>query len=374
MTRFPIFAGLDAHGVTRFVADVPGGAACGCHCAACGAALVAKRGDVKIWHFAHEASQERPECFAGAVNLLRRLAAQYLAIRSPVLTPTAYVVVDTSAPLPHLTERVAWEPGLASLIEWNLDAPRHAPMAAAELASGLAVPLHIVITGTAPVPGPQAMVNAAISFEVGFPDDAVWLKSAEAATQWIRLKGKLRWLAGPDNAQLRAAALTKLEAKARELQIQQRSQDQRIQQIWNAQRRGQVASARSVAPVVGDRYAADRAEHPVPAPPAAPRLEPSPWARWRNPNSSMIFYGATAGTGWLVLQHQDGRSVAVPWPSVEEGWDEELPARIGTPDSELGGVVLANLAEAMMYLGPIYPGLHTFGSWEALSDFMDRRA
>ena len=104
MTRFPIFAGLDAQGITRFVADVPGGAACGCHCAACGAALVAKRGDVKIWHFAHEASQERPECFAGAVNLLRRLAAQDLAIRSPVVAPTAYVVVDTSAPLPHMAD------------------------------------------------------------------------------------------------------------------------------------------------------------------------------------------------------------------------------------------------------------------------------
>lgn len=74
LNALSIFTGLDQTGAIRFVGDVPRGAACGCICSACGAPLVAKRGEQKKWHFAHEASQERPDCFSGAVNLLRRLA------------------------------------------------------------------------------------------------------------------------------------------------------------------------------------------------------------------------------------------------------------------------------------------------------------
>jgi hypothetical protein len=60
----------------RFVGDVPRGLACECFCPNCRAALVAKQGYEKEWHFAHEQSQERPECRIGALNLLRRLIAE----------------------------------------------------------------------------------------------------------------------------------------------------------------------------------------------------------------------------------------------------------------------------------------------------------
>lgn len=71
-----IFAGIDASERMRFVADVPGGLACGCFCPNCRAVLVAKQGEENAWHFAHEQSQERPECRIGALNLLRRLIAE----------------------------------------------------------------------------------------------------------------------------------------------------------------------------------------------------------------------------------------------------------------------------------------------------------
>jgi len=39
----------------------------------------------------------------------------------------------------------------------------------------------------------------------------------------------------------------------------------------------------------------------------------------------------------------------VPWP-VSEGWDEALPAHIGTPNAELGGYVLFDVVKTVAYL------------------------
>lgn len=62
----------------RFIADVASGRACGCICPACRSPLIAKKGDILEWHFAHEPGQERPECEAGALNLFARLMLEYL--------------------------------------------------------------------------------------------------------------------------------------------------------------------------------------------------------------------------------------------------------------------------------------------------------
>lgn len=40
------------------VADVPSGLSCGCICPSCSTALIARKGDVKIWHFAHQGRAE----------------------------------------------------------------------------------------------------------------------------------------------------------------------------------------------------------------------------------------------------------------------------------------------------------------------------
>lgn len=79
-----LFDGIGPQGEMRFIGEVERGAACGCRCPECNSPLIAKQGNEKEWHFAHEGGRERPECHAGAMNMLRRLAIEHLATRGPV--------------------------------------------------------------------------------------------------------------------------------------------------------------------------------------------------------------------------------------------------------------------------------------------------
>ncbi len=101
-----IFAAVDAQGETRFVGDVPSGQACGCFCPSCSSPLEAKKGSVRIWHFAHVAMQERPECRAGALNLLRRLALQKLASSPSIRIPAQSVTISDTRPALPARQRV----------------------------------------------------------------------------------------------------------------------------------------------------------------------------------------------------------------------------------------------------------------------------
>lgn len=56
------------------VADVERGLACNCICPACKEVLIAKQGDVRVWHFAHASGTE---CLGGAESALH-LAAKHL--------------------------------------------------------------------------------------------------------------------------------------------------------------------------------------------------------------------------------------------------------------------------------------------------------
>lgn len=69
---------LDANDIIKFVGEVAKGGDCGCFCPACRSPLVAKKGQINEWHFAHESGQERPECLVGALNLFSRLLMEHL--------------------------------------------------------------------------------------------------------------------------------------------------------------------------------------------------------------------------------------------------------------------------------------------------------
>lgn len=93
-------------------------------------------------------------------------------------------------------------------------------------------------------------------------------------------------------------------------------------------------------------------------------LDNPQWAAWRKPKSSFIFYASRDGKGRLLLQHQDGGQVLVPWPVAFEGWDEAMPATIGTPDLDLAGYRLVHEVNAMIYLARISDGgIKTFSKW-----------
>jgi hypothetical protein len=73
-----------------------------------------------------------------------------------------------------------------------------------------------------------------------------------------------------------------------------------------------------------------------------------PW-RWAKPLSSIALFNLNDNTQWVRVQHADGRHLLMPWP-LFEGWDETMPASIGTPDQEIGGYLIANVISTVAYL------------------------
>lgn len=85
---------------------------------------------------------------------------------------------------------------------------------------------------------------------------------------------------------------------------------------------------------------------PAYAGPTAPRRSP-PWA-WAA-GGSVAAFSLRDGTGWVRVQHRDGRQCIAPWPAFE-GWDEALPPSVGVADLDLGAYVAADVATAVSYL------------------------
>jgi competence protein CoiA len=60
---------LAKNGELVSVADVERGQACECTCPACGAPVIARQGDVRVWHFAHASESDCPGGAEGALHL-----------------------------------------------------------------------------------------------------------------------------------------------------------------------------------------------------------------------------------------------------------------------------------------------------------------
>ncbi len=56
--------------------EVPAGLECGCSCPACGAPLVARRGEMRVAHFAHATDRT---CASAQETMLHKLAKQMIA-------------------------------------------------------------------------------------------------------------------------------------------------------------------------------------------------------------------------------------------------------------------------------------------------------
>jgi hypothetical protein len=352
MNSFSIFAGVDAAGGVRFVGDVPRGAACGCRCAACGAPLVAKRGDVKTWHFAHEASQERPECFAGAVNLLRRLAIEDLQQRDVLTLPPYRFPVTTAPPLPFLMEFVEWEVGPARWMHSQAQPARHAPVAALQLENtGTIVQLFAEIAA-----GPNTQLDTVppsegrLLFDVPLPAETGQLADMEAAKTHIRLKGAFHWRGLP-------VRHPKIEETRQRLELHARQSVHMPFEVSALHRMG------------GQQPPSPPAPRPMPRPPVAAPVEfdESPWATWRKSPHAFLFYGMKDGSAWVLFPHRDSRYAMAPWPSLFDGWDTKVPPRVATLDRGLGVYFVLDRLTVMVELGRFSRVAKTYSSWAELA-------
>lgn len=335
MNLLSIFAGIDAGGEMRFVGDVPRGAACGCRCVSCGAPLVARRGEVRHWHFAHEASQERPDCYAGAVNLLRRLAVERLREHGVPPLPRYRVQVSTRPPLPRRVDMLAYEAGMATVEQWREDPPSLGWVARLRLPSGTSLRLFVTINAQLQVKSEDIEPGeGALQYEVPLPFSREELQDRASAIRHIDEAAQLVWLRCPDADGQKAELLSALEKHAQ-----------------------------TAAPFSATAWPADFG-NPTPRGTAA-AVDESPWAAWRKPGHAFICYGTRDGEGWVIFPHQDGRLVMAPYPMFD-GWDEAVPAHIGVADADLEVLVLSDRLAAMVFLSPRSPMIRTASSWTEL--------
>ena len=193
-----LFAGLTNSGEIKFVGDVERGMVCGCFCPSCNSPLVAKHGNVNEGRFAHEAGQERPDCFPGAVNLVRRIAIEHLHSLPSIVLPPYQVHVRGPSRFGSMAVAVEWERQPVEVSGWLLDPAKAEPVARAVLDSGAAVDLHVEVA-TAEKDWPVVIDSSRgmVVFSTPLPGQA-FLRTAEAVTNHIRDHGRFVWVYQPD--------------------------------------------------------------------------------------------------------------------------------------------------------------------------------
>lgn len=319
-----IFAAVDAAGATRFIADVPRGAACGCVCMVCGAPLIARQGEQLDWHFAHEGGQERPLCLVGALNLLRRLAVEEIGPALPVFA--AY-----SHPHPEIRRPpLRWTEELAGPLE-VLPVPAGPTEAAATVAtvrSGRAQ-VHVVI-GREPWPTPAGVPLAVLALPM--PDH--WMvRSEELARAFAREHMRLTWAWLPDVfGVLRTAQAEVRQKLAAEQALRAREAGQR----WAKIARGAVDPRAHHVQQAAQRppLRPEAAEPPAPRPARQALARPVvSWAPGLAGDGSIQFRRLADGTQWVLYPAGDHWRVA-PVPAPFDGWDEYFPPSVAVPGGD----------------------------------------
>jgi hypothetical protein len=337
-----LFAAIDESGNVRFVGEVDRGAACGCYCPVCSSPLVAKQGQVKDWHFAHEPGQERVECEAGAMNMLRRVMAEAIQVMPPVKLPLFECQVVASSPTKVVVEPVSWNAQfeLPSL-RWSTDGMRSKPFLAGQLSSGAPFEAYAVVAESMPRrPEPSEDLVARLGYWVPMPS-AETMSEGSVLKQFIRNRGRWVWLSHPDHMGLLAAARQKAQRSADEA-YQQLKERMLVAQKRLAEIQAQSDAARLSRQVQWSEQLANKA-----------RSEPDSSERWapgRKPSSSFVCYELKEGQGmWAIYQRSDGVHLLVPVPPALEGWDELFPPSLGQVRDHLGYEV-KNLPTALSYL------------------------
>lgn len=98
-----------------------------------------------------------------------------------------------------------------------------------------------------------------------------------------------------------------------------------------------------------------------------------PWP-WMMPISGVAAFKLRDGSGWVRVQHKDGRQFIVPWPRFE-GWDEAMPPVVGRANLEVGGYeVVGPVVDAIAYLRTQGAGEKITGAWSEVTALLGSAA
>lgn len=343
----PLFLALDASGALRFIGEVARGAECGCSCPVCGSPLVARQGAANEWHFAHEASQERPECETAPASMLRRLMVEHLQRREGeggLAWPPYRQRVAIVRTLINVHEDVQWGALPMGGLQWAPQAAPHEPVARARLDTGAELHVFVALDATAPAAPAQGVAQAV--FRCAVPPPSA-LRDRHSAHQHLAQHAELAWHHHPDTMGLVAAAQARLETRSRQ-----------IYRNWL-----------NMAHAAGGPATVDEAEDSAPTPlfyglatPAVPeQTRRYACAPCHAPNISFTFYRLSDTEAWLLylLERKgpvDWRTASekfyalAPYPAPFAGWADAVPGTVGVADRAHGIVRCHGFLNAVTYL------------------------
>ncbi|OYZ15992.1 MULTISPECIES: competence protein CoiA family protein [unclassified Polaromonas] len=353
-----IFAGVTVSGETRLIGEVAQGAACGCFCRVCGSPLVAKQGEVLTWHFAHVARQENPECYAGALNLIRRLAIEDILGKAVLKLPECHVTIRRPSRLGHSDAKLAWQPEFERWVDFAMDAPKGATVARIHLVDGEIAELSVEATES-PISALPVAVGDAGMIVCRFPIPAPkHLRTFEAAMAQIRATAAWQWIRVPAGAAQVKRAIEQLDA-------QDRLEAARIDKL--AHQRAIEAGSRW-AGIARRNRAGEAFLRPRPAfgpPPTGGGAEDA--LPGRSPGCTLTFYRLPDSKLWVRYMRSDRRYVVIPFPGYQwNGWENDLPPAVGRYDPELKAFVLDDVFRGMEALAALSS---TVKSGRSLAEF-----
>ncbi len=326
-----LFAALDGEGNTRYIGDVVRGAACGCICAACKSPLVAKHGTDHIWHFAHEALQERPACLPGSINLLRRLAIEQLLQSESLALPDCREVLSSNLLLGNFTEVAQWTLPLAYVVQRDLQAPFNQPVAHLRMEAfahqgpvGLWVQIGDMLAQS------DESFQGELIYHCPAPAKGA-ITTEASAVAYLQKNGLWHWHRMPDVFGELGRARARLQSQLDAHQVARLAKAQYLRDVL-AQRAASSVRHPQRPPQRSWPLSEPREiEAPVaPLPSTLP-----PWAHLKKVNTSFFAFQMNAqGESWIVMSAADreGYYYIVPGGGLQDGWDESLPPSAGQAD------------------------------------------
>ncbi|PZO14838.1 MAG: hypothetical protein DCF26_14440 [Burkholderiales bacterium] len=372
---------FDAHGEIRFVGDVPKGAGCGCFCPTCKSPLVAKKGFENEWHFAHEASQERPECAVGAENLARSLGIEHLRHlhgRGALVLPPYTTQAGVATLWLSRSEPVTWAAQLVGPLTWR-DAPGKAqPVVTGMLDTGAPMAFFVQVGGASSPSLEDLPDECAYATLLVSPSWPRGTRTRQEAMASLAQTAKFHWGYLPDTFGMRANAQREIEAM--ELQARTRAAEFERQRSFAAGRRwANIANAMNqkmatppqaghhdvLAPVhSGSAAAVAVVRGPAKADPEV-RFPQYPG---HSSGCNFQFFRLGPDEAWVfyeldpVFVRQHGMTPVADKPQKfwaiapahghTDGWEESLPPSVGKGDIDAGIYWVRDLMSAVGFLSP----------------------
>jgi hypothetical protein len=176
---------------------------------------VARQGQFKEWHFAHEASQERVECEVGALNMLRRVTAEMLLNKSlPVLSDYNQYVAGRS-PSQVVTGVARWAAQIVpDGLSWDVRGTLSQPFLSGMLTTGVPFDAFILVNDQCPAfPPATDQERAHLVYWLVTPVHSDFLRRTDLE-QHIGRAGRWIWRSHPEYQGLVAAARHKAQQQA----------------------------------------------------------------------------------------------------------------------------------------------------------------